>query len=219
MTDMPLRKTASITRSILSKKPCVLLLHPQDGDGLTLLGQLRRIGAHVDMDWPPPREIKSGIDLIFLAILPDVEEIDYPWLHQKPPPIISVTSFESPTIIDEALRIGVMGMLTAPIHANGLLTALIMALHHSKQYKKNAERFARMESKMAHARFVEEAKNIFMRMHDVSESEAYELLRSQAMTCRLPVEDIARDIIHADKILSQALCIKTAKLNGKSRTE
>lgn len=213
MADTASRKTASITRAILSKKPRVLLLHPQDGDGLTLLGQLRRIGANVDMEWPPPHQITNDIDLIFLAILPDVQEIDYRWMQQQPPPIISVTSFESPAIIDEALRIGVMGMLTAPIHANGLLTALIMALHHSKQYKKSAERLVRMESKMAHVRFVDDAKHVFMRMHQLSESEAYELLRSQAMTCRMPIEDAARDIVNADKVLNQVLSIKMKKMN------
>jgi len=213
------RRAGSITRSILSKQPRVLLFCPQDADGLTLLNQLQRIGCIVEMHWPPLQEVPNEVDLIFLALQPDEEETDYDWLHRNPPPIISVSSFENPTIIDEALRIGVMGMLTAPIRAAGLLSALIMALSHRWQHEKNTTRITRLESKFANFRIVEEAKTILMRMQKIDENEAYELLRLQAMTQRLQVEDIARDLIHADKLMSKTLSGKTIKTKKKVPTE
>lgn len=209
------RRAGSITRSILSKQPRVLLFCPQDADGLTLLSQLRRIGCIVEMHWPPLQEVKSDVELIFLFILPDVEETDYEWLHNNPPPIISVTSFENPTIIDEALRIGVMGMLTAPVRATGLLSALIMALSHKWQYEKNVGRIARLESKFTNFRMIEEAKTVLMRMQGIAEDEAYELLRSQAQALRIPVEDVAKELIHAGKVLSQTISGSLGKTRRK----
>lgn len=216
MTYPEHRKAGSITRSILSRQPRVLLFCPQDADGLTLLSQLQRIGCNVEMHWPPLQEVRSDIDLIFLSIQPDVEETNYDWLHHNPPPVISISSFENPTIIDEALRIGVMGMLTAPIRATGLLSALIMALSHRRQRDKDAMRIMRLESKFANFRIVEDAKIILMRMQGIDESEAYELLRSQAMALRLAVEDVAKDLIHADKVLSQTVMGKASKA-GKAK--
>ena len=209
------RRAGSITRSILSKQPRVLLFCPQDADGLTLLGQLQRIGCMVEMHWPPLQEVREDVDLIFLSIQPDVEKTDYDWLHHNPPPIISLSSFENPTIIDEALRIGVMGMLTAPVRATGLLSTMIMALSHRWQYDKNTARITRLETKFNNFRLVEEAKSILMRMQDIDEAEAYEHLRSQSMALRLTVEDVSKDLIHADKLLSQTISRKPGKAKKK----
>ena len=41
-----------------------------------------------------------------------------------------------------------------------------------------------------------------MRTRQVSDSEAYRVIREQAMSNRVPTEEIARAIIHADGILS-----------------
>ncbi len=207
----------SITRSILARQLNVLLLCPQDTDGLTLLSQLGRIGCVVEMCWPPPQEIKSSVDLIFLSILPDMEEINYEWLHHCPPPIISVTSFENPIVIDEALRIGVMGMLTAPVRAAGLLSTMIMVLSHKRQYEKMAVRISRLESKFTNFRVIEEGKAIVMRMIVVNETEAYEMMRSQAQSLRQPIEDVAKNLIHANKVLSQTFRGKADKPKGKIR--
>ena len=47
-----------------------------------------------------------------------------------------------------------------------------------------------------------EAKAILVRTRKVSDSEAYRVIREQAMTKRVATEEIARAIIHADGILS-----------------
>jgi AmiR/NasT family two-component response regulator len=39
----------------------------------------------------------------------------------------------------------------------------------------------------------------------IFENEAYELIRSQAMAQRIPIEDIAREIIQSEKILTKII--------------
>jgi AmiR/NasT family two-component response regulator len=208
------RRVGSLTRSTLAKGLRVVLFSPKDVDGLTLSDHLRRIGCTVDAYWPPLPEIPENADLIFLAVTPEAQEIEYPWLARNPPPIISIVTFENPTIIDEALRIGVMGIITTPIRPSGLLSTVVMALSHAKRYAEKASRIVRLEEKITHLRQLGEAKNILMKMHSVSEIEAYEILRNQAMSQRSTIEAIAIDIIRAHAVLHRTLPARDGSTKG-----
>lgn len=205
MTHPAYRRVTSLTRSILAKTPRIMVFCPKDPEGLTLSKQLQRIGCTVELCWPPAQEIDNQVDLIFLFLAPEAEETCYRWLEKDHPPIISITNFENPAVIDEALRLGVMGMMVSPIRAVGVLSAVIMALQHAKQYEKNAERVQRLENKINNVRTIEEAKKVLTNLHGISESDAYEMLRSHAMNLRSQIEDVAHQIIQASKVLSQAL--------------
>ena len=76
------------------------------------------------------------------------------------------------------------------------------ALEHARHYEKAEERIQRLENRASSARSVDEAKNILIAMHGISESDAYEMLRTQAMNLRLQIEDVARQTIQASKLLS-----------------
>ena len=202
MTQSAYRRVTSITRSILSKTLRIKVFCPEDPDGLALSQQLERIGCAVEMRWPPPQEIDGQADLIFLFLAPEAEETCYSWLQQPHAPVISIINFENPAVVDEALRIGAMGMMVSPVRALGILSTVMMALEHARHYEKTGERIRRLENRLNSTRAIDEAKNILMAMHDISESEAYEMLRTQAMNLRLQIEDVARQIIQASKLLS-----------------
>ena len=205
MTNFDQHKHVGISRAILARKPSVLVLFPPEADGVSLLTQLKRIGCSVEICWPHPPFIDAHIDLIFLYIPPEVEQMDYGWLHESGPPIISVANFENPTLIDEALRIGVMAVLMAPIKASGLLSTIITTLHQHAKNSRNSHRISQLEKKIIHLKVLEEAKRILIAKQRISENEAYELIRSQAMSQRMPIEDIARDIIQSEKIMSKII--------------
>lgn len=202
VTQSAYRRVTSITRSILSKALRIKVFCPEDPDGLTLSQQLERIGCAVEMRWPPPQEIDGQADLIFLFLAREAEETCYSWLQQPHPPVISIINFENPAVVDEALRIGAMGMMVSPVRALGILSTVMMALEHAKHYAQANERIQRLENRANSARSIDEAKSILIAMHGISESEAYEMLRTQAMNLRLQIEDVARQTIQASKLLS-----------------
>jgi len=183
----------------------VLVLFPPEADGASLLTQLRRIGCSAEICWPHPAFIDAHIDLVFLYILPKVEPTDYGWLHENGPPIISVANFENPTLIDEALHIGAMAILMAPIKASGLLSTIITTLHQHTKNSRNLHRCFQLEKKVINLKLLEEAKKILIDKQKILENEAYELIRSQAMVQRIPIEDIARQIIQSEKIMSKII--------------
>ena len=129
--------------------------------------------------------------------------MDYGWLHENGPPIISVANFENPTLIDEALRIGAMAILMAPVKSSGLLSTIIATLHQHTTNSRNLHRFSQLEKKVVSLKLLEEAKRILIEKQKILENEAYELIRSQAMAQRIPIEDIAREIIQSEKIMSK----------------
>ena len=131
--------------------------------------------------------------------------MDYGWLQENGPPIISVANFENPTMIDEALRIGVMAILMAPIKASGLLSTIITTLHQHAKNSRNSDRFLQLEKKVVGLKLLEEAKRILIEKQKIFENEAYELIRSQAMAQRIPIEDIAWEIIQSEKIMSRII--------------
>jgi AmiR/NasT family two-component response regulator len=211
VTQSAYRRVTSITRSILSRTLRIKVFCPEDPDGLTLSQQLERIGCAVEMRWPPPQEIDGQADLIFLFHAPEAEETCYAWLQQPHPPVISIINFENPAVVDEALRIGAMGMMVSPVRALGILSTVMMALEHAKHYAQADERIQRLENRANSARSIDEAKNILIAMHGISESEAYEMLRTQAMNLRLLIDDVARQTIQASKLLSITMPAKSKK--------
>ncbi|OGQ57277.1 MAG: hypothetical protein A3J24_10385 [Deltaproteobacteria bacterium RIFCSPLOWO2_02_FULL_53_8] len=194
-----------ISRAILAKKPNTLLIFPPEADGVSLLTQIRRIGCIAEICWPPPVYIDKKIDLIFLWMQPVAEPLEYEWLLEGGPPIISVSNFDSPTLIDEAARIGVMNILIAPIRAAGLLSTIVITIHQAEKNSRKSHRIAQLENKILNLKTLEEAKSILIRKQNITEVEVYEMIRSQAMLQRVSVQDIAREIVQSERTLSRII--------------
>jgi AmiR/NasT family two-component response regulator len=60
----------------------------------------------------------------------------------------------------------------------------------------------RLEQKQAKLRVIQQGKQIVMKARGVSEEDAYQLLRSQAMLKREQIETVAGEIVKAHETLS-----------------
>ncbi|MEC5320778.1 ANTAR domain-containing protein [Brenneria populi subsp. brevivirga] len=202
----------STTALLLSRGIRCVVLHPDDEDGETLTRHLRRMGFKVKAFWPIPERLPADTDLIFFAPQSDRPEPDVPWLDHARHALISIIAYENPTFIDQALSMGAGATITTPIRASGLLSSMVVALHHRQQRQRMAERIERLEKKMLGIRQVSEAKAILMRMHGISEERAYEILRHQAMDKRITVEEMSSVLIQANDVFSLTAPVK--KLSG-----
>ncbi len=197
------RSTTTLLRNLRSLR--VMVFHPKDSDGEMLAQQLQRIGCKVLTIWPPLQELPDTVDVVFCAVRPDHEAIRCSWMSEDPPvPVIAVVNYENPTIIDAALRIGARAVMLSPVRSAGILSSLAMAQHTHVELREARRRVTRLEQKLLCANQISEAKAILIRTRNVSDEEAYRIIREQAMSKRLATEDIARAIIHADGILSFA---------------
>ncbi|MGF6768356.1 AmiR/NasT family two-component response regulator [Paraburkholderia sp. GAS199] len=205
------RGQRSLTSSILERHARVVVFHPDDDDGQTLANHLRRMGFQVDRYWPPTETLPERVDLVFRALLPEERAPSGEWSGPDAPPVICVVAYENPTFIDQAIKLGADGIVTTPIRASGLLSTVVMALHHAKRARQNAQRIAKLEQKLLDSRHLQEAKNILMIMHRVNEQEAYDMLRAQAMEKRVTIDDICHSVIQAGEVLQIARGMTSAE--------
>jgi AmiR/NasT family two-component response regulator len=194
----------SITGAFLNKGLRVVVFHPDDNDGATLIGHLTRIGCQVQAFWPPLEVLSEPVDVVFQALLPSELEPVHMERGPNAPLLISIIAHENPTFIDQSWKMGASAIITTPIRTTGLLSLIVFASQHARQAKQQATRITNLEKKLQDMRHLTEAKSILIRMHGIGEEEAYELLRSQAMAKRVTVEDICHSIIAADEVFARA---------------
>ena len=178
------------------------MLHPNDADGGVLTQQLQRIGCQVQRHWPPPAELPPGTDIVFCAVQPGGGATHTDWSRScEDAAVIAVIAYENPTVLDDMLALGASWVITSPVRSTGVLSALIMTLLRHDELQVLHKRVARLEQKLASVNQVNEAKAILVRTRKVSDAEAYQILRDQAMSKRVGIEEIARAIINANAIL------------------
>jgi len=197
------RATPNLLRNLRHSR--VMVFHPKDADGEMLAQQLERIGCQVITMWPPLPELPDTVDVVFCAVRPDHAAIRCNWMGDEPSvPLIAIISYENPTVVDAALRMGALALLISPVRSAGILSSLAMAKSTHAELREVRRRVMRLEQKLLSANQISEAKAILVRTRNVTDDEAYRIIREQAMSKRTATEEIARAIIHADGILSFA---------------
>ena len=207
-------KNASVGTQTLRVTPALLkdlrmlrvaVFHPDDADGAQLVQQLQRIGCQVQAFWPPLPQLPEGVELVFLAVRPDIIALDFAWCSgEGSPTLIAVVAYENPTIVEAVLRIGAKAILPAPVRSFGLLSALVLARQLNGQIGAQSKRIAKLELKLAGQRNVLEATRILSVSRGISDDAAFDLIRNQAMTKRVTKEEIATAIVNANDVLNFA---------------
>ncbi|MFL9965295.1 ANTAR domain-containing protein [Paraburkholderia sediminicola] len=194
-------QTPAILRDLRSLK--VVVIHPLDQDGEELLAQLQRIGCDVEVCWPRLDSLPCDTGLVVMAMRPETLSVDYPWLGTSTsPPVIPVVTYENPITIEAVLRLNAFATIPSPVRSFGLLTAIAVALTQFKASRARERYIERLEQKQAKVRVIQHATRIVMDSRGMSEEDAYQLLRSQAMLKREQIETVAGDIVRAHETLS-----------------
>jgi len=195
------RSSSQLLRSLRSLR--VLVAHPQDRDGEELVRHIQRIGCQVQANWPPPAVLPPTMDVVFLAVRPDVSLDHLEWIDgDDDPVVVAIIDYENPTIVETVLDIGAMAVIGAPVRPFGVLTNLVVALKAHRESREQRQRITKLDGKLNGIRRMTKAKTILMESRGVSEEEAYKTIRDQAMARRVTTEDIANAIINAEGLLN-----------------
>ena len=194
------REAPQILRDLRSLRVCVF--HPRDQDGEGLTRQLERIGCQVKAFWPPLPSLPDDVDVVFMALSPDMVDADFAWCQvEDGPPVIAVITYENPTIIEAVLRVGAIATVASPVRSFGLLSVLVLARDVHSTLRKQKKRIVQLEAKLQGVRQIAEAQDILVAQRGITKEEAYHVIREQAMQKRVMAEEIARAIINANDIL------------------
>ena len=78
---------------------------------------------------------------------------------------------------------------------------MVVAVNQSENAKERAKYVVRLEQRLAGQRKIAKAKAIFMQSRNITDEDAYNLIRNRAMTKRVTTEEIADAVIKANEIL------------------
>lgn len=182
----------------------VQVVHPPDNERVRLVEHLRRIGCMVETQWPVPESWAEGFDVVLLVIEHDFRDEIQRLVKSgdRPrPTLIAVVGYEDPSTLQLVLEVGAVAVIERPIRPFGLLTNLTIARSLWLEKRETEKRMRKLERKLAGIQRIQKAKAILMDGQGLTEAEAYESIRRQAMAKRLSMDDMAAAIIHANELL------------------
>lgn len=175
----------------------VAVIHPPGEDRDILHGQLKRIGCQVRWIWPFCPTRPPDTDVIFFLV--DREQtVTADWCATETEAVlIALIDYENPTVLGALLETNASAVITKPFRSFGILSTLVLA-RSSNDYKRRLNsKVKRLEDTLRSRRDIEKAVSLLMGRKGVSASEAYETMRRQATVQRIPVAQVATDLIRA----------------------
>lgn len=182
----------------------IQVIHPPDSEGVALVEHLRRIGCNCETTWPLPEDISPIADVVILSVDHEGRERILKLvrgIQGRAPTLLAVVSYENPSTLQVVLECGAQAVIDRPIRPFGLLTNLTIARVLWLDRLEAEKRIRKLERKLAGNNRIAKAKAILMESAGLSEQEAYDSLRQQAMSKRLPMDEMADAIVNAHDLL------------------
>ena len=117
--------------------------------------------------------------------------------EEKLAPVLLLTAFSQPEIVEKAKDSGVLGYLVKPVQENNLFPAIEIAMSRWREMQGLEQELAGLRDSLAMRKTLDRAKGILMAAHHLSEPEAYRRIQQYAMMKRLTVKDVAEAIVKA----------------------
>jgi response regulator NasT len=139
-------------------------------------------------------------DVLLMAVgLPEVDGIETSRevMQAHPLPIVLITSHYDAATIERAKRAGVMGYLVKPLRPEEFSPAIELAITHFQDFAALREENSTLKETIESRKFIERAKGLLMEQRNLTEDQAYTLMKKASMNMRKPMAEVAQAIILA----------------------
>jgi AmiR/NasT family two-component response regulator len=177
----------------------VLVLHPRDRDGETLVRQAQRLGCEVRHSWPPAALPGADADAIVCLVDDSTRAHLDP---AQPAAVVAVVAPGDPAALKLLAANAAHAVILKPVDPAAVLTNLIVAHNNARYERRLLSKISKLEETLRSARKVERAKAILMQRRRLDEPEAYAFLRTLAMRRRVPIGEVATAVIESSEMLS-----------------
>jgi AmiR/NasT family two-component response regulator len=175
-----------------------LLVMRDERDISIVRRQFSRLGMTIsehDPAEPPPSN--QAVDVILMDADAIPIKSDQATLWKGNVPIIALIGTETPSRLKWLLDLQPASFLVKPLRSAGLYTALVVAFDSAQRRVDDAAHLEKLEDRIRSRRFVFAAVLQIMRSHDMSETDAFALIRQTAMRHRTTIEVLSAEIIKA----------------------
>ena len=201
----PENRAAAEERSRQASLPAeftVAVIAERDDHGEFLIRELQRQRVTVRHIWPKPAQIPLQYDAIFCLLSDDLPQ-RIPWVPGEPSSaLILVDDGKAPLNLKLVHNCAAHGMLHYPATARMIQSVLMMAREHFQYERRLRGRIDKLDENLRTMRVVERAKALLIRLKNLSEEEAYNFLRKQAMEKRVTIGAVATAVIDSHELLS-----------------
>ena len=178
----------------------------------TLREGLERAGHEVVASLSSPLELLQAVE----RLRPDVIVIDTESptrdvlehlvivTESSPRPIVMFASDSGGDAIREAVRAGVSAYVVDGLDAGRVNSIVEVACARFDELQRLKDELADANLKLSERKQVERAKGLLMQSRGISEDEAYHALRKLAMTKKMRLGEIARQVIESAELLGKA---------------
>lgn len=118
-------------------------------------------------------------------------------------PLAIFTSDGSAGSIDAAMAAGVAAYVVDGLEPGRVRAVLGVAVARFRQQEKLLGELSGARIKLAERKVIDRAKGILMARHHLGEDEAYQRMRSMAMSKKLKMADLAQRVIDVDELLDK----------------
>lgn len=163
-----------------------------------------RIAAHVSSSADITGLVSELMpDVIILDVdSPDRDTLEHLCLisRDQPRPIVMFTHDDDSDKIRDSIRAGVSAYVVDGLNPERLRSIMEVATARFNEFQAMRHDLARAEGRLAERKVVERAKGILMNTHGYSEPDAYQRMRSMAMSRGKRLAEIAESIILAHEL-------------------
>src|ERR1700682_5034175 len=157
--------------------------------------QLNRLGMTISEHDPaePPPQQAADVIVMDADSIPIKSDLATAW--KVGVPIIALIGTETPSRLRWLLDLQPASFLIKPLRSAGLYTARVVAFDSAQRRIDEAAHIERLEDRIRSRRVVFAAVLQIMRAHDLSEADAFTLIRQTAMRHRTTIEQLSAEII------------------------
>ncbi|TCB34281.1 ANTAR domain-containing protein [Acinetobacter sp. ANC 4910] len=120
-------------------------------------------------------------------------------------PTVLFTQNSQKEMIKSAIDAGITAYIVDGIDPAKLDSILEISIEQFKKHKKLLADLKETKSKLADRKDVEKAKVLLMQLHQLTEDQAFQLLRKNAMSHRITMGEMARRLLDAQELLQTKL--------------
>jgi two-component system, response regulator PdtaR len=110
-------------------------------------------------------------------------------------PVLLLTAYSERDLVEEAKNAHILGYLVKPISERDLIPAVEIALAQASRLRALANDIKKMEEKLEDQKTIQRAKGILMEVYQVSEDQAFKMLRTYSMNHGKSMKQVADYIL------------------------
>lgn len=144
-------------------------------------------------------------DLVVTDIdMPDMDGLDAAMaIHERSPaPVILLTAYSTPELIERAEQNHVLGYLVKPATQVQIEASIGVAVRRHQEYQELRKEAADLRQSLADRKIIERAKGLLMKHLSVDEPEAFRRLQKLASSKNKKLVEIAETIVTASEALN-----------------